>query len=335
MFVYFTKNVANHNLLIESYRNEHFKVYCTINKKGKEKKEEVYMTLEKECYTPERKDVLKEDLSSDFVTLTFILNYIKGSNLTYSPLETLAILSKTNKYFLKTVPILDLNTTPNPLSEEPIDLYKPVVLGSEYKSGCQVIAGQDKVLKLKELGERYVQAYVPHFEPKILYHVSPDLDIIETFTPRIPHEVMQGEDSFEERICVSDSLEGCFSSAPWGGSLLEDTMYDEETEETSKEFRVYEFNTSNILSGHIMTPKELHIRDYVLDALFKGEHWILSEEPYIRTYTIKVTDWEESAQDLLSHSDYEALDDGMDYDEVWSGEVTTVVYHLTYEIVGN
>lgn len=225
---------------------------------------------------------------------------------------------KSSKRKLKAYCDLDLSTSP------------PIILGKSYKSGYEVLDGNHRGLAHQYLGEELIWAYVPVEKPMKLYHVSPELDIIPEFVPRIPSEIAVGEDIMEERICVSNTIEGCFSSAPWGGVALEYTLYNEELEENRKLFRVYEFDTSYIYSGHIMTPKELWMYDYVSDAIYKGEHWILENEPYSSTYLIEVTDWEESCQDLLSYKDELAIANGEDYEYVWDGSCTTVIESLTY-----
>lgn len=276
-----------------------------------------------------------------------ILQY--AINCHYDPYDTEGIetsslpidIQRVEEYQLLEIPIQHLLTKQWSTDESKLQEYinsdlstaPPIILGKRYKSGYTIIDGNHRALAYEAQGYTSIYAYVPIEQPKKLYHVSRNLGIIDEFEPRIPMEVANGEDETIGRICVSSSLEGCFSSAPWGGNMLEYTLYDEDADEVYREFRVYEFDTSNILSGDIVTPEELWYCNYVSDAIYKGEHWILESVPYTNTYVIAITDWEQESQDMLTYSDNLAIENGEDFSDVWDGECTTVITSVTYKIL--
>lgn len=49
---------------------------------------------------------------------------------------------------------------------------------------------------------------------KVLYHVS--LEPVDSFKPRVPKSRVNGEDSAEGRICLSDSIKNCINAMPFG-----------------------------------------------------------------------------------------------------------------------
>ena len=261
--------------------------------------------------------------------------------------EQLMWLSIPDNYQLTDIPIDKLITYDLDFEESRLEKYKsvsvediqPILLGKEYKSGYQVVDGYCRIAVLLARQIYTIKAFVPIFKERTLYHVSPNTNIIETFYPRVPDSVMLGENGTEDRICVSDTLDGCFSSAPWGGNIFEDTMlsvdengdYDEE-KETGRYFRVYEFSTKGIYTGHIRFPIELHFFDYVQDAKIKGEYWLTEIQPYVRTYLIYVTDWDEGVEDLISYWEEKDLNNGIPYEEAWEGRVTTYIDNLKYTV---
>ena len=105
-----------------------------------------------------------------------------------------------------------------------------------------------------------------------------DRPIIDVFTPRIPISRMCYEDAITPRICLSTSLEGCFSAAPWGGEGLD-------INPKSVVYRIYEFDDTNIPPKNIVTTEYLtgmySIIDeepLVPDAEFTNEVWVVNKD---------------------------------------------------------
>ncbi len=71
-----------------------------------------------------------------------------------------------------------------------------------------------------------------------LYHISINLSHDGTFVPAIPESRMQEEEDEIKRICVSTTIEGCFSALPSGGSRINDLA-----EKTGGVFRVFHIDT--------------------------------------------------------------------------------------------
>lgn len=107
----------------------------------------------------------------------------------------------------------------------------------------------------------------------ILYHITQKLLQEPSFTPRIPKNRIQGEDDSIERVCVSDSIEGCLSSMPRGGKNLHETI-----DATNGVYRLFRINTEKlgIEEENILTPETLYNRNLVIDSILTGEYWITS-----------------------------------------------------------
>lgn len=129
----------------------------------------------------------------------------------------------------------------------------------------------------------------------LLYHVSHS-EVNRPFTPRVPNVRMEGENSTMNRICVCDTLEGCFSAMPSGGAQLDILQ-----EDTLGFYYVYTFDTETISEGNLMTPKELYQQDLVEDAELTGEYWILEEVQPIKKEVIFLEDWQENSADVYPH----------------------------------
>jgi len=109
---------------------------------------------------------------------------------------------------------------------------------------------------------------------------------LSVFKPRIPENRMSGENATTPRICLSSSLEGCLSATPWGGHNLP-------TKGKSEIFRVYEFDTNDILEGNLILPYDLFSQNLVPDALVTEEHWVINQNLSPRnTYEILINDFE-------------------------------------------
>lgn len=170
----------------------------------------------------------------------------------------------------------------------------------------------------------------------LFYHISMELyEITETFVPKIPNHTMEEEDDVNPRVCLSTSIEGCLSSVPWGGINLCDNgeMYlgfsdDDET----IYFRVYEFEIP-MDEQYLVHPQELWEDGRVPDATYKEEYWLLRPIQPINTYVVALHDWQEEVRDLLSYEDVECLNNGAHYDDVWNGDITTVITDAQYTIL--
>jgi len=122
----------------------------------------------------------------------------------------------------------------------------------------------------------------------ILYHASLDLNIVEEFVPRVPSQAIRyiHEDGTIERICVTSSISGALTAAPWGGSDFTENI---DLFPTNRLIRIYEFDTEKIAEESIIKPEYLYENDLVRDAEITGEHWITEPVKPTRTYLIKPT----------------------------------------------
>lgn len=113
-----------------------------------------------------------------------------------------------------------------------------------------------------------------------LYHISQLSEFpneTKRFIPRIPEYRASGENERIPRICVSDSLDGCFKAHP---DAVHNINYAMDTEVLLEEgitgilYRVYHFLVDE---EEVLFPNQLHSKGYVPDALDTNEHWILNE----------------------------------------------------------
>lgn len=113
-----------------------------------------------------------------------------------------------------------------------------------------------------------------------LYHISQLLENqeeIKQFVPRIPESRANEENETIPRVCVSDSLEGCFKGHP---DAVVDSEYGNFAQLLLEKgisgllFRVYHFIVDE---ADVMLPEELLEKGYVPDVLDTNEHWILTE----------------------------------------------------------
>lgn len=92
-----------------------------------------------------------------------------------------------------------------------------------------------------------------------LYHVSKDPNLIY-LTPRIPEQATIGfEDNTIPRICCCSSIDKCL--------IAMCGVWDNEI------FYIYQLNINS--DNVIYTPKR--VKQYVSDASFTKEHWILNQ----------------------------------------------------------
>lgn len=169
-----------------------------------------------------------------------------------------------------------------------------------------------------------------------LYHASMDLDIVEEFSPRVPSRDnrLYNEDYKTPRICVSSSIQGTLSAAPWGGgNLIERIHIVDET----KLIRIYEFDTNMLEPSDIIGPEYLYKTDSVRDAVITGEHWILKPIKPTKTYLIKLLHYsDEYCEDEISYENAKKIEneklEGRDIEQYIEG-VFTVILLEKYEVV--
>lgn len=164
---------------------------------------------------------------------------------------------------------------------------------------------------------------------KKLYHASNNCDIIEEFVPRIPEFRAEGldENNTIPRICLSDSIEGCLSAVPWGGSRLEDLFW----EEGSCLIRIYEFDIKDLNLKNLLPPEYLYSSDLVRDALISGEYWYIHEKlKPSRSYLIEVDKYDMCWPDIIHYYDYitgieaEKADLYFDWEDVMCGHASQI-----------
>lgn len=134
------------------------------------------------------------------------------------------------------------------------------------------------------------------------YHMDilHDENEVEEFYPRIPMDMIDGEDEEIDRICVSSSIRGCISSAPWGQERalsFGDNMV----------FRVYKFNKKDIDEANIISSQELYEKGLVGDALVCDEFWIVNQSiKPCDVFYINITDYKKSMEPIKR---YKQLDE--------------------------
>jgi hypothetical protein len=147
----------------------------------------------------------------------------------------------------------------------------------------------------------------------ILYHISTELDHDGNFYPRIPESIRPGEDEKFPRICVSSSVEGCFSAIPNGSIDLDYLNY-----ENGGYYKLFTIDTKKlkIWPHEIIKPDYLYEKELVEDAQITDEHWILKEFSVPKEFSqiIRVTDWREDAEDLIPHWVYKIAEKTHDGD---------------------
>lgn len=146
----------------------------------------------------------------------------------------------------------------------------------------------------------------------IFFHVSSNLDHNGIFYPKIPEKTFSSqsnntdlvEDSTTPRICVSTSIEGCFTSMPSGGLLFENLL--EECDSTFKVFKI-DSEKLGIKDSSIVSSDKLYTMNLVPDAEITDEHWITSPftVPEEDTQIIKITSYSEDTEDIIPHHIYE------------------------------
>lgn len=175
---------------------------------------------------------------------------------------------------------------------------------------------------------------------KKFYHVSLSLTegLEKVFSPRIPSEDirMKGEESTIPRICVCDSIEGCLTAVPFGGANLPE-IFVGDINTHSCPIRVFVFDEKDILDGNLITPEELYKKDWVRDAYYSREYWIVNQDiKPVDTFVISVTDYDESIYDDVSPANRELYDNCIDEDlEKYIDDHIIVIENVTYKILNN
>lgn len=132
----------------------------------------------------------------------------------------------------------------------------------------------------------------------IFYHVSTDTSKDGVFVPGIPEHIMSGESEDYDRVCVAPSIEDCFSAIPNGGSRLDELNLTE-----IGFYKVFRIDTEKlgIADSNIITSETLFKNEWVPDAEWTNEHWILKEftVPEEDSFLIHLTEWDEVSYDLV------------------------------------
>lgn len=171
----------------------------------------------------------------------------------------------------------------------------------------------------------------------ILYHASLDLEIIEEFAPRVPLEESRHilEDSTTKRVCLSSTISGALTAAPWGGGSLTNNI---DLIPDNRLIRIYEFDTNDIDTKSIIYPGDLYKNDMVRDAEITGEHWILEKIKPKHTYIIKPTRYDDGyLADDISYENLQKLENNKELTYEEEEELIdgcfTVVELYDYDIV--
>lgn len=169
----------------------------------------------------------------------------------------------------------------------------------------------------------------------IFYHLTLDLNSKKdkVFIPRIPNEeiTVPGEDLSTPRICVSSTIEGCLSSAPWGGRSLDEIIF---SNGCSQLIKVYEFNIEDIAPKNLVSPKDLYQSDRVRDAEITNEYWIINQNiSSSKSYFIQLKNYELSYPDSIPYELLKNFNESEDkYEDIIDGHFTEVV-DIEYEII--
>lgn len=114
--------------------------------------------------------------------------------------------------------------------------------------------------------------------PKKLYHISFNiLNEIELFEPSIPSEKVRllNEDNCTPRICLAPTIKDCLNAIPNGGRYFKETYML--SENNSKPFVVYEFDTNQIEKENFLDSESLFESNKLPDALLTNECWVINQ----------------------------------------------------------
>lgn len=99
-----------------------------------------------------------------------------------------------------------------------------------------------------------------------LYHVSLAREVIHNFTPLIPANIQDNENTTQPRICLAPTLEGCLTSI----IQKEKSMH---TKLKGTILNVYLFDVDKL--GRLVGSMDLSEQGYVSDAYLTNEYWCL------------------------------------------------------------
>lgn len=174
-----------------------------------------------------------------------------------------------------------------------------------------------------------------------LYHISLEVEkIAEVFIPKVPSATYEHENNEIPRICLSDNIEGCLSSVPFGGRKLEHVVVefndlvevneDSEDMDYSLVFRVYEFEKEFIPEVNFISTEELLKQGLVMDAGNSNEVWVVNQElKPAKTYLALLTSYDEEMADIYSvecnNFTEEDWDEVEDMDDLIIGASTKII----------
>ncbi|WP_088362989.1 hypothetical protein [Bacillus cereus] len=129
---------------------------------------------------------------------------------------------------------------------------------------------------------------------KVYYHITTDLEHTGYFEPRIPENAFDFESKTFNRICVSDSIEGCFNAVP---------CLDEFSADGIGYFKVFEIvpEELGLTDNDIVGPEYLYKNENMHDALITNEHWITKpfQVPKEKQTVCKMSFFEETSRVII------------------------------------
>lgn len=168
-----------------------------------------------------------------------------------------------------------------------------------------------------------------------LYHLSHCLNDIHEFVPRVPLDRAESENKYIPRVCLSSSIEGALSAVPWGGSNLEERIW----EEGSYLIRVFEFDLDTLNLDNLLPPEYLYSKDLVRDSYLTEEYWAINKSiKPSRSYIIDIEDYELGwpdlikCDDLVNHLNLEISGESPCYSDIIDGHITEI-QEVKYEII--
>lgn len=145
-----------------------------------------------------------------------------------------------------------------------------------------------------------------------LFHVNREYNVIEKFTPRQPELSLSDDEVKAKRICLSSTVDGCFSSIYCGCTELKYSMlfsrdYDDDNfnpltdEGKHAKFHLYIFDTNLITPQNLITPPKLKSDKLVGEALINKEHWVINQSIFPEEiFEIEVYDFEINKLQFIS-----------------------------------
>lgn len=92
------------------------------------------------------------------------------------------------------------------------------------------------------------------------------------FFPEIPYTIMEWENQDIERICMSESIEGCLTAIGWKRL---DCAFQDYMDEDMEALRIVilKFDINKLDKRYLRSPEELDEKGYVPDAYLTREWW--------------------------------------------------------------